>query len=91
MKDQKLRVWWIPRIPMKAFYVNVKSIEEAFLITETLAAYDKFQFDNNVKGDYCNVGGLQYWDDDENKWLDWHDEEEGLEYDEYCNVHFRTN
>ena len=42
----KIRVWWIPQIPMKAFYVPVNSVEEARLVLDMLAKYDMFQFEN---------------------------------------------
>jgi len=69
----KLRVWHIPQIPMKPFYVNVKSLREAKLILDTLADYDKFQFENNVKPDYSNAAGLEVYENDE--WCDWEDAE----------------
>jgi len=25
---KKLRVWWMPQVPMKAFFVPVKTVEE---------------------------------------------------------------
>lgn len=43
----KLRVWHIPQIPMKAFYVPVDSIDEAKKIISILWDYDDFQFKNN--------------------------------------------
>jgi len=80
----KLRVWWIPHVPMKSFYVPVNSVEEARLILDTLAKYDMFEFENNVKPDYCNAGGLSCWDEEEKEWLDWYDEETGADFNEYC-------
>ena len=70
----KLRVWWIPQVPIQAFYVSVKNVEEAKLILKTLADYDLFQLHHNVKPDYSNVGGLQYWDKPQNEWLEWENE-----------------
>ncbi|PXX41121.1 MULTISPECIES: hypothetical protein [Burkholderia] len=74
-----LQVWWIPQVPMKAFTVPVASIEEAKKILTVLAAYDLFQYENNVKPDYCNAGGLSEYVDDagegEPGWVDWYDEE----------------
>jgi len=64
-----LQVWWIPQVPMKAFTVLVTSISEAKKILEVLANYDLFQFNNNVKPDYSNAGGLCIWEDEE--WIDW--------------------
>lgn len=81
--EKQLRVWWIPQVPMKPFYAEVKTLEEAHLLLETLAMYDAFQFDNNIKPDYSNVGGLQYWEESEKDWWDWNDEETGDDFDEY--------
>jgi hypothetical protein len=70
----KLRVWWIPQVPGKAIYIPVNSIEEANLVIELLGEYDNFQFQNKIKPDYSNVGGLQEWDDTEQEWCDWYSE-----------------
>lgn len=76
-----LRVWWIPQIPGKPFHVHVESVEEAVLILNTLAAYDAFQLENNIKPDYCNVGGLEVYDscggNDGNSpgWCEWYNDE----------------
>jgi hypothetical protein len=72
---QQFKVWWIPQVPMKAFEVPVSSVDEAAKLLEVLAAYDAFQFENNIKPDYCNVGGLQVFEDGE--WVDWYDRETG--------------
>ncbi len=71
----KLRIWWIPQVPMQPFYANVETVKEGVLIINTLAQYDKFEFDNNVKPDYSNAGGLQIFEN--NEWCDWYDEETG--------------
>lgn len=81
-QEGALRVWWVPQVPMTAFYVPVQSEEEAVLVLDTLARYDAFQFENNVKPDYCNIGGLQLFESDINDdgsggWCDWYDEETG--------------
>jgi hypothetical protein len=67
-----MRVWWIPQIPGSPFHVPVKNESEAILILNTLANYDKFQLDNRIKGDYCNVGGLEVLLDD-GEWNEWTD------------------
>ena len=71
----KLRVWWIPQVPMKSFNKEVKTLREGKLLLETLADYDLFQYENRVKPDYSNAGGLSVWDQEEQEWLDWEDEE----------------
>jgi hypothetical protein len=80
MKAGDLRVWWIPQVPMKAFYVPVKTIAEAKLVLSTLADYDLFQWKNKIKPDYCNTGGLQIFNDDIDgdgtaDWEEWEDKE----------------
>ena len=79
---EELRVWWIPQVPMKAFEVKVKNLEQAKLILNTLADYDIFQYQNKIKGDYCNTGGLQCKIDMGYglEWVDWYDDN-GLEID----------
>jgi hypothetical protein len=78
-KEGALEVWWIPQIPMKAVRVPVKNLREAKLILDTLAKYDIFQFENNIKPDYCNAGGLEVFEDGE--WTEWYDEESGSSID----------
>lgn len=71
-QEGDLRIWWIPQIPMKQFSYKVESLKEAKLILDMLAEYDLFQFEHNIKLDYCNVGGLQIFEDGE--WIDWYDD-----------------
>ena len=66
-----LRVWWIPQVPMKPFTVPVENLVEAKLLLDTLAEYDRFQFENNVKPDYCNVGGVNMCEAD-GDWVDFY-------------------
>lgn len=68
-----LRVWWIPQVPGKPFYVRVADLTQARLVLETLARYDLFQFENRIKGDYANVGGLEVFEDSE--WCEWNTED----------------
>ena len=77
----QLRVWWVPQVPMKSFYVEVQNLREAKLLLGTLAEYDKFQFDNRVKPDYANAGGLQAYYSEDGEWIDWYDSE-GRKIDE---------
>ena len=84
----KLRVWWIPQVGInETFYVPVNTPEEGKKLLDTLAAYDAFQLQNNVKPDYCNIGGLQIFDDEDGEWYDWNIETDDYYYDdldEYC-------
>lgn len=80
-KDGDLRVWWVPQVPMKAFYVPVESPQEATKLLETLARYDLFQYNNNVKPDYANAGGLEVFEGGE--WVEWYHPETGEDIDEW--------
>lgn len=72
-----LKVWWIPQVPMKAFEVEVSTVEEGSKLLDVLAAYDAFQFENRIKPDYCNAGGLMMIEAETGEWVDWYDEETG--------------
>lgn len=65
------RVWWAPQIPGEPFYVQVETLEMAVGVADVLAKYDLFQYENRVKGDYANVGGIE-------EWVTW-DNEDGLD------------
>ena len=67
----KLRVWWIPQVPMKPFFVSVESIKEARKILDTLAKYDLFQLENKIKPNYTNAGSLEVYDETTKKWVEW--------------------
>lgn len=58
----ELRVWWVPQIPMQAFYVTVGTVAEGRRLLEVLADYDLFQLEHHVKPDFANAGGLERWD-----------------------------
>lgn len=72
MGETKLRVWWNPQLGADCtFYIPVESVEEAKKFLDVLAAYDQFQYQNRIKPDFCNTGGLQMWDEEEKDWVDW--------------------
>ena len=58
---------------MKKFEVEVESVTQAKFLLSVLANYDLFQFQNKIKPDYCNAGGLCIYEHGE--WVDWEDEE----------------
>lgn len=77
----KLRVWHIPQVPGKPFYIYTEDIREAKKIMDILAAYDLFQLENRIKPDFTNVNGVQMWDEAENEWIDWDIETEDDYFD----------
>lgn len=78
-----LRVWHIPQVPMKAFHVDVETVEESIKVLNILADYDLFQYENRVKPDYCNAQGLEEFDEQEKKWYEWCSKD-GLNIREYA-------
>jgi hypothetical protein len=71
------RVYWVPQIPMRPFHYEVPDYRAGVMLEDALGKYDLFQFENNVKPDYCNMGGVQWshpvltegewWDMDEDE------------------------
>jgi hypothetical protein len=58
--------------------VPVKTVDEAKILLRALAGYDAFQYENKIKPDYCNAGGLSVWVDEEmmrGQWLDWENDD----------------
>lgn len=55
--------------------MKCESIEEAKKILEVLANYDLFQYDNNIKPDYANAGGIYVWDEEDEEWVDYDEED----------------
>ena len=71
-----LRVWHTPQISAKdglgnliEFNVGVADIDEAVEIINMLARYDLFQYNSNIKPDYCNASGLE--EDIDGEWQEW--------------------
>ncbi len=75
-KKGDLRVWHIPQVPMKPFYVQVESLPEAKKTVAVLCDYDLFQFHNHVKPDYANASGLEVFVENEG-WCEWIEDESG--------------
>lgn len=67
----RLRVWHIPQVPGKPFYVYTEDIREAKKIMDILAAYDLFQLENRIKPDFANMNGVQIWDETDQEWIGW--------------------
>lgn len=71
---QKLRVWWIPQVGagLVPFYQEVQNVQQGHELLKSLARYDLYQYENNVKPDYSNGGGLEVMGVD-GDWVDWCD------------------
>lgn len=71
--EGSMRVWHIPQVPGKPFYVNdVESDLEAIGVISLLAEYDLFQYENKIKPDYASASGLEIYEGGE--WIEWESE-----------------
>lgn len=68
----KLRVWWVPNPPQRAFHTEVADIDEAIRVLTLLAEYDLYLGEKLV---YANAGGLEVLNED-NEWEEWHNDDE---------------
>ena len=57
--NRAFRVWHIPWVPGRPFYVVANSAEEAVRIQDILAEYDRFLYENKIKPDYTNMSGIE--------------------------------
>lgn len=80
--DVGVEVWWVPQVPMTAFTLPVPDIAMGAVVCEVLARYDLFQYENKVKPDYCNAGGLRVKDEDGDRFEFDPDDEDEREYAE---------
>lgn len=78
----KLRLWWVPQVPMEAFQVDIDSVREGAKLLDVLADYDRFQYDKHIKPDYSNAGGLAIYDEDSDEWIDFEPDESPQEQPE---------
>jgi len=78
MSEEKLRVWWIPQVPMTGFHVHVESVEDAMLILKVLADYDLFLLKHRLRRNFSNGGGLEVFDTKDTtdstsgSWVEWY-------------------
>lgn len=82
MEKKKMRVWWYPQIGTDTFYVPVHSVEEAKKVMDILAYYDCFLMNQEIRGDYCNAGGLEVWDDETEEWNEWYYDDDDHYFDD---------
>jgi hypothetical protein len=75
-----LKVWWIPQVPGKPFEVSVPDIWAGATLCEVLADYDLFQYENKIKPDYCNAGGIVWFHGGEWEDIDPHDPDDVAYY-----------
>ncbi len=62
------RAWYIPQVPMKPFEFQTESQADATMVLDAITKFSMFEFENRVKPDYSDAGGVQELVDGE--WID---------------------
>lgn len=79
-----LRITHIPQVPPRTeehiFHVPVNTLQDALKIYDVLTAYDLFQYDQNIKPDFCNACFLEMYNGTE--WETWYNDETGEDFQE---------
>lgn len=75
-QEGDLRVWYAPQIPMPAFTVGVPDFKTGLEILDVLGLFSMYEFENRVKADYADAGGISRWESDGEGGFDWCDVDE---------------
>lgn len=75
-KPGDLKVWYIPQVPMPHFSVPAESLREAVKLLDAITSFSAFEFENRVKPDYSDAGGISRWESDGEGGYDWYDVDE---------------
>lgn len=70
MSAPRFKAWYIPQVPMKAFEVETSTAAEAQATLDLITAFSIFEYDNKVKPDYSDAGGVEEWDETDQEWFD---------------------
>ncbi len=71
-----LRIWYVPQAPMDSYTQPVDSIEEGFKILDAIYQVALFEFENRLKPDYSNAGGVSRYETNGEGGFDWYDVDE---------------
>ena len=59
---------------MKAFEVYAETADEAQAALDLITDFSIFEFDNHIKPDYSDAGGVEEWDEADQEWFDYEPE-----------------
>lgn len=85
--NTKLQVRHYAQLPCRAFAVNVKDEIEARKVELALANQHLFLYNEGIIGDYCNSICVVMWDENDEEWIDYWNEEEQMEWDEFAETY----
>jgi hypothetical protein len=68
----QLRIWHVPNPPREGLFVEVKSVEEALVVLNALAQYDRY-LDTVFHKDavFMNAQGLEWFNPISEDWEEW--------------------
>jgi len=72
----KFKMWYIPQVPMKPFEVECETAEQAQDALDLITNFSIFEFENRVKPDYSDAGGVMVWESAYEDWSDYDIDEE---------------
>lgn len=64
------KVWYIPQVPMKAFEHVVDDLKTAENVLSAIYEFSAFEYENKVKPDYADMGGIAEWNTTDKSWED---------------------
>lgn len=77
----KLRVWYTI-LGTDTYNQSVSTPEEAKLVIDSIANFVNNKVAEGVFPDHCSSAGLEYFDEEEQDWLEWYDDD-GLDLNEH--------
>lgn len=60
-----LRVWYCPQVPCPALKIPAPDLATARIVYNALIDLSTFEFDHRIKPDYCDMGGIERFEDGE--------------------------
>lgn len=83
----RYRLWYVPQIGMGRFYEqDFNDLTTAAIALNTIYKVAIWEYENHVKSDFANIGGVRFFDEQEQLWIDVDAEE--LDYDDdYAEKH----
>lgn len=66
----KYKVWYVPQLPMKAFEVEVDDLKTANTVLNAIYDLSLFEYENRIKPDYADLGGIAVWNEEDSEWED---------------------
>lgn len=85
LSGKKLQVRHYAQVPCKPFIVDVKDEYDAYRILTILANQHLFLFEQNIIPDYSNAILVMMWDEEEKEWIDYFNDFEICEWQEFEN------